>query len=298
MKQILDRFQSLGRYKDSAPHKPLLVLAVLDWIEELRLERNEIPVNTGLYDLFDKYWNKLYDPTKPGKIHYPIRYLQSDDLGWRVLVNGEQLAEEKSKGYLRKNRAVASFDKEIWAFLQLSENRDLARLAILNTYFPSEKREAFSSKLYALSRYREEFFEELQAPYRTTTVIKSGFQRDSYFRLALMEIYDNTCAMSRMYLNPPGRILHACHIAQFSVTGNNNVRNGIVLCANLHAAFDRGYVGIGKDYEILVNDKLFEERPGVYSIEKLRGERIWLPGKGELWPSQELLAKHRAVHFG
>ncbi|MCB9051030.1 MAG: HNH endonuclease [Lewinellaceae bacterium] len=65
--------------------------------------------------------------------------------------------------------------------------------------------------------------------------------------------------MSRMYLNPPGRILHACHIAQFSVTGNNNVRNGIVLCANLHAAFDRGYVGIGKDYEILVNDKLFEE---------------------------------------
>ncbi|MCB9051029.1 MAG: DUF4007 family protein [Lewinellaceae bacterium] len=37
------------------------------------------------------------------------------------MVNGEQLAEEKSKGYLRKNRAVASFDKEIWAFLQLSK---------------------------------------------------------------------------------------------------------------------------------------------------------------------------------
>ncbi|MCB9297569.1 MAG: hypothetical protein H6559_31245 [Lewinellaceae bacterium] len=49
MKEILDRFQNLGRYKDLAPHKPLLVLAVLDWIEELKLQRNEIPIDTGLY---------------------------------------------------------------------------------------------------------------------------------------------------------------------------------------------------------------------------------------------------------
>lgn len=160
MREILDKFQNLGRYQNSAPHKPLLVLAVLDWVEELKLEKNEIPIDTGLYDLFDKYWDKLYDPNKTGQV------------------------------------------------------------------------------------------------------------------------------------------LQACHIAPFSETGNNGVRNGIVLCANLHAAFDNGFVGIGEDYEILVNDSLFEERPSIYSIDKLRGERIWLPKENRLWPSQELLAKHRKTHFG
>ena len=297
MKDILDRFQNLGRYKGSAPHKPLLVLAVLDWIEELKLERNEIPIGNGLYDLFDKYWNKLYDPTKTGKIHYPIRYLQSDDLGWKVLVNSELLTEEKSKGYLKKNRAVASFDEIVWAFLQSPENRDLIRLAILNTYFPGKRQDIFSGKPYALTEYEYEFFEERQAPYRTTTVTRNSFVRDSFFRLSLLEIYRNTCAMSRMYLNPPGQILQACHITPFSETGNNGVRNGIVLCANLHAAFDNGFVGIGEDYEILVNEKLFEERPSPYSIERLRGEQIWLPEKEQFWPSQQLLARHRNAFF-
>ncbi|MCB0594250.1 MAG: HNH endonuclease [Lewinellaceae bacterium] len=103
--------------------------------------------------------------------------------------------------------------------------------------------------------------------------------------------------MSRMFVNPPGQILHACHIAPFSETGNNGVRNGIVLCANLHAAFDSGFAGIGQVYEVLVNDNLFEERPSAYSIEKLRGGKIWLPEKEQYWPSQELLAKHRKVFF-
>lgn len=298
MKEILDRFQNLGRYKDLAPHKPLLVLAVLDWIEELKLQRNEIPIDTGLYGLFDAYWDKLYDPKKTKKIHYPIRYLQSDGLGWKVLVNGRLLTEEKSKGYLRKNQSVASFDEAVWAFLQSPENRDLVRLAILNTYFPGKRQDVFSGKPYSLAEYEYEFFEDRQAPYRTTTATRSSFVRDSYFRLSLLEIYGNTCAMSRMYVNPPGQILQACHIAPFSETGNNGVKNGIVLCANLHAAFDHGFVGIGQDYEILVNDKLFEERPSIYSLDKLRGERIWLPKDDRLWPAQELLAKHREIYFG
>lgn len=297
MKQILDRFQNLGRFQGSAPHKPLLVLAVLDWIEELRLERNEIPIDTGLYDLFDQYWNKLYNPTKAGKIHYPIRYLQSDGLGWKVLVNGKLLTEEKSKSYLRKNKSIASFDEIVWAFLQSPENRDLVRLAILNTYFPGKRQDVFSGKPYSLAEYEYEFFEERQAPYKTTTITKSGFVRDASFRIFLMEAYDTTCAMSRLHVNPPWEILQACHIDKFSKTGNNSASNGIVLCANLHAAFDRGYVGIGEDYEILVNDELFEERPSAYSIDKLRGEKIWLPSKENLWPSQELLAKHRDAHF-
>lgn len=298
MTEILDRFQNLGRYKDSAPHKPLLVLAVLDWIEELKLQRNEIPIDTGLYDLFDKYWNKFYDPTKAGKIHYPIRYLQSDDLGWKVLVNGELLIEEKSKSYLRKNRSVASFDDKIWTFLQSPENRDLARLAILNTYFPGKRQDVFSGKPYALSKYEEEFFADRQAPYRTATLTKSGFVREASFRFFLLDIYNNTCAMSRLHLNPPWKILEACHIVEFSTTGDNNVRNGIVLCANLHNAFDDGLVGIGENYEILVNEERFEERPNPYSIKRLKGKQIWLPEERQLWPSQDLLAKHRKRHFG
>ena len=48
MQGLLEKFQNLGRYKDRAPHKPLLVLALLDWTERLKLEENCIPINGGL----------------------------------------------------------------------------------------------------------------------------------------------------------------------------------------------------------------------------------------------------------
>jgi putative restriction endonuclease len=297
MEGILDKFQNLGRYENSAPHKPILVLALLDWMEELSLKENKIPIDTGLFEIFEAYWNQLYDSSKTARVHYPIRYLQTDDLGWEVFVNGEKLQTEKSKSFLKKNRANATFDTNIWNFLRSPENRDLVRLAIINTYFPNKKEVIVDIENYSLADIEAVFFEPSKARYKTRNFKKAGYVRDSYFRLALLNLYNNTCAISKMHVNPPGRIIQACHISQFSKEGDNSVNNGIVLCANLHAAFDQGYIGIGTEYEVLINEKMFDEKPGIFNLKKLRYRKLILPENKRFWPSQNKLEQHRKLHF-
>ncbi|WP_421946385.1 HNH endonuclease [Phaeodactylibacter xiamenensis] len=298
MQGLLEKFQSLGRYKDSAPHKPLLVLALLDWTETLKLEENRIPINSGLFERFEYYWDELHGNKGSKRIHYPLLYLKSDGLGWQVIVNGGQLSEEKSKTYLEKQGATGQFSEEVWSFLQKQEHRDLVRLAIMETYFPEKQAVIFPShKPYSLESYELEFFEEPMAKYQSKMVYQSGFVRSSLFKIRLLGLYKNTCAMSRMHVDPPKSLLQACHIEPHAVAGNDRVTNGIVLCANLHAAFDYGYVGISKDYHIMVNHKLFEESASDYSLKQLEGKKLWLPEQERFWPGQEGLGWHRRKFF-
>lgn len=297
MNDLLHDFQALGRYKNKAPHKPLLILALLDWIEALKLTQNRIPIDSGLFDLFDHYWDTLHDPNSTKKIDYPIRYLQSDSLGWAVFVNGNQLDEERSKTFLKKNKAFGKFSDAVWTFLQSPEKRDLVRIAILNTYFPDKKEQLFSDKPYSLQEYEDEFWNEDAAPYKTIESKKtSGYVRQAFFREALLALYNNTCAMSRMHVTPSGGIIQACHIMPFSVHGNNKASNGIVLCANLHAAFDKGWIGIDSQYRVLVNEKRFEETHSPYSLSLLKGSSLLLPRNEKRWPDQSYLEHHRKRH--
>jgi putative restriction endonuclease len=298
MQEILDKFQNLGRYKDEAFHKPILVLSLLDWVETLKLEENSIPLNNGLFELVDHYWIALHGSKKPKRVRYPTLYLKSDGLGWRVLINGDLLSKETGKRDLEKHGATGHFSDEVWGFLQNQEHRDLVRLAIMEAYFPDKQAVLFPShKPYSLEPYEAAFFEEPEPTYRTKTVYQSGFVRSSLFKILLLGLYKNTCAMSRMHVDPPKSLLQACHIEPHAVAGNDRVTNGIVLCANLHAAFDAGYIGINKDYQIMVNHKMFEESESGYSLSKLEGKRLWLPGQERYWPGQEGLGWHRRAFF-
>lgn len=298
MQEILEKFQNLGRYKGKAPHKPLLVLALLDWIEALKLEENNIPLDDGLFERVDYYWVELHGSKSPKGIRYPILYLKNDNLGWKVSTKDGLLSKETGKRDLKKQGATGHFSEEVWSFLQKQEHRDLVRLAIMETYFPEKQAVIFPShKPYSLESYELEFFEEPMAKYQSKMVYQSGFVRSSLFKIRLLGLYKNTCAMSRMHVDPPRSILQACHIEPHALAGNDRVTNGIVLCANLHAAFDYGYVGISKDYHIMVNHKLFEESASDYSLQQLEGKKLWLPEEERFWPGQEGLGWHRRMFF-
>lgn len=298
MEALLDKFQNLGRYKDKAPHKPLLILAILDFMETLRLEENSIPLNSGLFERFEHYWEELHGKSGTKRIQYPILYLKSDGLGWNVVVNGEMLSTEKGKRYLEKHGATGRFSEEVWQFLNSPEHRDLVRLSIMETYFPEKKSVIFpENKPYSLDSYEDEFFEDRQSAYRIKMVKQAGFVRTEYFRIRLLGVYRNTCAMTQMHIDPPGRILQACHIERHAKSGINSARNGIILSANMHAAFDQWYVSIDKGYKIIVNEKLFEESSGKYNLIDLQGKPLYLPSDEKYWPAQKHLEEHRQEFF-
>ena len=61
------------------------------------------------------------------------------------------------------------------------------------------------------------------------------------FRKKLMELYNGCCAISGCNTI---EVLHACHIEEHAVSGNNLSTNGVLLRADIHDLFDSYLVGI------------------------------------------------------
>ena len=64
------------------------------------------------------------------------------------------------------------------------------------------------------------------------------------------------CSNSREHSLP---VLEAAHIRPFSQTGRHDVREGVVLRADVHRLFDRGYVTITPDLDFVVSSRLMED---------------------------------------
>ena len=66
-----------------------------------------------------------------------------------------------------------------------------------------------------------------------------GRVRVKIFRVAVMDAYARACAVTHEHSLPA---LEASHIQPYAKNGPHDVRNGILLRADLHRLFDQGYV--------------------------------------------------------
>lgn len=76
------------------------------------------------------------------------------------------------------------------------------------------------------------------------------------FRLIVTDVYRRKCAITGERTLPA---LEAAHIKPMSNAGPNDIRNGLLLRADLHKLFDNGYITITKDFRIEVSRKIKEE---------------------------------------
>ena len=79
-------------------------------------------------------------------------------------------------------------------------------------------------------------------------------------------------------------MIYACHIIPFAESYNDRITNGIALCPNLHRAFDRGLIGINKNYKVTVSN-LFIEDKSKYSIKVFDRMTIILPTNRTHYPN-------------
>jgi transcriptional regulator with XRE-family HTH domain len=76
----------------------------------------------------------------------------------------------------------------------------------------------------------------------------------------------------------------------------DTLTKGIVLCPNLHRAFDRGLISISDDYTILINRNFVENQKSAFNISQFAGKQIFLPYAEELYPDLSNIAVHRKKH--
>lgn len=279
-----------------ALHKPVLLLALL---EEMEIRGALIAINAALKKRFESIWMLLMPDQKPGDFFKPVYHLPNDGF-WEVLDrHGRRVAREYgSLKAAAADGATGLFTGELGRFLSAPEGRELARMVLLDQYFPATGRKYY--ELYGQSPEVPEaeagVLEEPAPRYQCRLSLReyAGFIRDWKFRTHVLRQYDYTCCMSgwRAEFHYAHPLLDAAHIEPHARSGMNGISNGLALCKNLHAAFDHGLIALSDDYRILVNPALHES-PSAYSLRSLAGRRILLPGDTRYYPSKERLRTHR-----
>jgi putative restriction endonuclease len=106
------------------------------------------------------------------------------------------------------------------------------------------------------------------------------------FRRALLEAYAFRCPISSC---DAVDVLEAAHIIGYAGPATNHVQNGLLLRADLHTLFDRGFLGIdpGK-WRVVIHPSI---RATVY--ETIHDTPFALPNNSTDWPNPGALIQHR-----
>ncbi len=293
-----------------APHKPILLLTLVELLEKGLVFNNRFEVNVDLVGLFQENWRLLVRTAHQSDFTQPFYYLQSDKAAgqsfWCLHPNpGFQInAHIKSVKTLSEVVAYGSFDNKLAVLLSDPLNRTVVRDQLLSAFFP-EQRQAY----YEHKQLNDGFYHDMQslvlneseAQYKHISIQteEDVFVRSGLFKRYIPQLYQDTCAMTGMRMRSTFKynFIDACHIVPFAVTHDDKVTNGVALCPNLHRAFDRGLVSVAEDYTILVSAHIDELVDHLYSLSKLNGRSILLPQLPRYYPSQENLAWHRENVF-
>jgi putative restriction endonuclease len=290
--------------RHKAPNKPLLLLAVLDQFAQGSVSGDLIELTPELGELFAGYWSRVMPPHRHGNIAMPFFHLRADGFWHLVARPGQEealaaLTTMSSIGQVRTVLLGARLDAELATLLRLAESREALRRALVETYFaPELQARLLEQGLVNVEAYR--YGEELlaQAPPQVLKETPEQYRtavRDQGFRRVIVGAYDHRCAFCgiRMLTIDGHTAVDAAHIVPWSVSHNDDPRNGMALCRLCHWTFDEGLLGVSARYAVLLGRQLAQSPNVAGHLLTLEGRSIIGPGEQSLWPDQDALAWHR-----
>ncbi len=287
----LHKFRKSPATGEVAPHKPLLLLVIIDLAKQGLLAEGGLPLTPELAFQFSTYWHVVaYRRDQPPDIRYPFFHLGSDGLWVPRDGQGKPAAH-------RVQARRADFKPDFEACLKDPEFRVQARRVLICRYFPKNEWPG----LCALSGIPVPTADEVVAVSSHQSPEEADQKgREARFRLQVVSTYRYTCALTgyRLMTISSGSIIDAAHIHQFADSRNNDVRNGLALCKNAHWLFDNGLWTIADDFTVLVAREHFtEDSPDQKALVEYHGQRIRLPNDPACYPAPAYLAWHRRKKF-
>ncbi|MEZ4758055.1 MAG: HNH endonuclease [Flavobacteriales bacterium] len=308
MPNVLPDHLRLNRANGKAPHKPILLLAILRAFDEGLIIENRIIPSAELVNLFRGYWDALVEPgTFQPRFFLPFYHLKNERSKlWTLHAlpgfehAGTSSRSIKSLGALIAFEAYATLRPDVFQRWCIAEHRAADRLLLMAAYFPgqavpnelSDTLRKFEHQIAHLSReaYVAQQLQRAQEEEEEEQVLRSAA-----FRRKVPELYDHRCAITGLQVRhgPRASLIDACHIVPWADSYDDTISNGLALCPNLHRAFDRGLVSVAKDYTVLISPHL-QENDNSHAIRPFSGRRLLLPAEKRHWPAPENLAQHRA----
>lgn len=115
----------------------------------------------------------------------------------------------------------------------------------------------------------------------------------------MVEAYNHRCAISgiRILTVDYHTAVDAAHIIPWSVSQNDDPRNGLALNKLCHWAFDEGLVTISPEYVIYLSSELTTKYNSPGFLGTLHERPIYLPEEKSLWPEPEFLSWHQSNRY-
>jgi len=297
----------VDRSRGIAPHKPILVLSVIEIIGQNIIQQNRIILSPELIASFLKYWSVLVSSDKHhSDIHLPFFYLRGEGF-WHLKVDSrfDDIVTNFKPNSINSVRQIVEYiylDDELFDLLQIDTNRSYLVKILVDKWFADRKEKI--DELFQINAFRDfqDRLRESGGEVYSIDDIKDDAKtlvRDAAFRRNILSLYNYSCAFCRLRVISGSNqsIVDGAHIKPFAEFWDDRLNNGLSLCKNHHWAFDRGWFTIGDDYKIIVSEDLQEHSPNSKPLKAFENEQIYLPSQSAHLPRLEAIRWHREKRF-
>ena len=293
----------VNRHKNRgiAPHKPILLLSILELISQKKMSQNKIYLTAELISTFQKYWSHLGSTLHNSSINLPFFHLRGDRF-WHLKpkFNLDSVVRNMKSPSLKSLDEIVEYaylDSELFQLMTNSDERSILQKILIDTWFTDKQNEV--NELFDIDAFLEIQNKLKEGGGKIYSLEELDVEdkviiRDDAFRRVLTSVYDYRCAFCGLrVIDQNGKnTVDGSHIKPFSIFYDDRISNGLSLCKNHHWAFDKGWFSVDKNYRILVKNTVEEVAPNNRAMKDFEGERMILPNRNSYYPSIECLKWH------
>lgn len=266
------------------PHKPLLLLAVFDLIDEGLANPERIPWCQELRNRFTARFLLVRKHNDRNNPDLPFRYLAGDGF-WQAFESDGTTPIRREIRVSDIGNVFARFSDGLEYLVAIPDNRRLMREALIARYFP------WAADLLSPSSDRQSTVRDLLSTRTQVADDEPEFGRSPAFRRKILEIYDHQCAACGLRIKLPVTqdvsFIDAAHLIPFADSHNDHPTNGLALCKNHHWAMDRNLIAPAPDHHWHVSKVLDPRRSnGEAELLSLAGKTLLLPQDQAFHPYQ------------
>ncbi len=281
-----------GNCAGKAPHKPLLLLCLLDMAEDGEITQRTFIRTPDLVLRFKAYGGLVTDrwPTRLN-LSMPFFFLKSQGF-WSAFTTEMQPALSP------ESCVLCEMHEEFFALLTDADFRLKARLLLLSHYFTKPEQLALMTSMGLRDDARAPLpsVEKLSGEAADAARRKG---RSARFAVQVVSSYKFTCALTGLccITSDGSAVVDAAHIEPRAKTYNDDPRNGLALSKNAHWMFDEGLWSIAHDGRILVAKRRFTEfGPDQLRLASYEGRFLQFADGVSLRPTERYFDTHRRLH--
>ena len=272
-----------------APHKPLLILCILDLADETGLT-SSLDKSPELRLRFDSYW-AIVQPRCGGRpgIDLPFHHLSTQNFWTSLQESGRVSNSEKSTTKI-------SFNPTFIECLLDPLFRKQARFKLIRTWFPENEQQGLLAAM-GIGKAEDQ---EAAFILREDSPEYQSKGRDARFRIIVVTQYRFSCALTGYgcHTSKGATLVEAAHVHAFSKSRNDNPDNGLALTRDAHWMFDEGLWTVDENQRVCVANTVFTEwGPEAYWLKSRHGMPLNFLEGVMLRPSNENLGWHRRNIF-